>query len=84
MFHLTAVKSDSQNKHDGDYDGDDVERDHGDRALVPAVEHGGVAQLYQEDVDNAHGAEQQGLYCDRKTQKYRHGQVTAIKMLLCV
>ena len=78
------MKSNGKDEHDSDDDGDDVEGDHGDGPPVPAVEHGGVAQLYEEDVDNAHGAEQQGLYCDRKTQKYRHGQVTAIKMLLCV
>ena len=68
-FHLAAVKSNSQNKHHSDNDGDDVERDHGDRALVPAVEHRGVAELDQEDVDYAHGAQQQRLYCDWKTQE---------------
>ena len=78
------MKSYSKDEHDSDDDGDDVEGDHRDGPPVPAVEHGGVAQLDQEDVDNAHGTEQQGLYCDRKTQKYGHGQVAAIKMLLCV
>ena len=78
------MKSYGKDEHDSDDDGDDVEGDHGDGPPVPAVEHGGVAQLYEEDVDNAHGAEQQGLYCDRKTQEYGHGQVTAIKMLRCV
>ena len=78
------MKSYGKDEHDSDDDGDDVEGDHGDGPPVPAVEHGGVAQLDQEDVDHTHRSEQQRLYCDRKTQKYRHGQVTAIKMLLCV
>ena len=74
------MQSNSQDKHDGDDDGDDVERDHGDGALVPAVEHGGVAELDQEDVDDAHGAQEQRLDRDWKTQKNRDGKVTAIKM----
>ena len=71
------MKSDGKDEHDGDDNSDDVERDHGNRPLVPAVEHGGVAQLDQEDVDHAHGAQEQRLYCDWKTQKYGDCQVTA-------
>ena len=53
-----------------------MEGDHGVRPLVPALEHGGVTELHQEDVDDTHGAQEQGLYCDWKTEKYGGGQVT--------
>ena len=79
------MQGNSQDEHDGDDDGDDVEGDHGDGAPVPAVKHGGVTQLDQEDVDHAHGAQQQGLDGDWKTQKNRDGQVTIQddKVTLC-
>ena len=77
--HLSAVEGDRKDKHRSHDDGDDVEGDHGVRPLVPAGEHGGVAELHQEDVDDPHGAQQQGLYCDWKTEEYRGGQIAVIE-----
>ena len=73
------MQSHGQHEDHGHDDGDDVEGDHGVRSLVPAGEHGGVAELHEEDVDDPHGAQQQGLYCDWKTEEYRGGQVTEIE-----
>ena len=72
------MQSHRQHEDHGHDDGDDVEGNHGVRPLVPAGEHGGVAELDEEDVDNPHGAQQQGLYCDWKTEEYRGGQITGI------
>ena len=70
------MQSHRQHEDHGHDDGDDVEGDHGVRPLVPALEHGGVTELHQEDVDDTHGTQEQGLYCDWKTEKYGGGQVT--------
>ena len=53
--YLTSMKSDSENKDNGDDDGDDVERNHGDGSSIVALEHGSVTELYQENVDDSHG-----------------------------
>ena len=70
------MQSHRQDEDRGHDDGDEVEGDHGDGPLVPALEHRRVAELYQQDVDHAHGTEEKGLYCDWKTEKYRNSQIT--------
>ena len=65
--YLSSVQGDCQNKDSGHDDGYEVEGHHRDRPPVPALEHLGVAQLYEEDVDHAHCPQQQGLYCNWKT-----------------
>ena len=64
------MKCYSKDKHNSNNSGGDVQRHHRDSSLVPAFEHGGVTQLNEEDVDDAHGSEEQGFYCNWKTKKY--------------
>ena len=73
------MQSHRQHEDHGHDDGHDVEGDHGVRPLVPAGKHGGVAELNEKDVDDPHGAQQQGLYCDWKTEEYRGGQIAVIE-----
>ena len=65
----------SQHKDDGHDDGGDVERNQGLRPQVPAGEHRRVGQLDQQDVDNAHGRQQQRLYGNGQAEEDRDGEV---------
>ena len=54
--YLSAMQSNGQHKDDRHNDRCDVKRHQRIRPQVPAGEHRGVGQLYQQDVDGAHSA----------------------------
>ena len=58
---LSSVKSHRDDKDHHHHGGGEVEGHDGPRPDVPALEDGGVAELDQEDVDGAHGPEQERL-----------------------
>ena len=52
-----------------------MEGDEGVGAQVPALEHGGVGQLDEQDVDEAHGAQEEGLDGDGEPEEDGDGEV---------
>ena len=73
--YLSAVQGNSQHKDDGNDDGGDVEGNQGLRPQVPAGKDRCVGQLDQQNVNDAHGRQQQRLYGNGQAEEDGDGEV---------
>ncbi len=69
------MQGDGEHKDDRHDDSDNVERHKRVRADVPAGEDGGVRQLYKENIDDSHGAQQQRLDGNGQAEEDGDGEV---------
>ena len=69
------MECDGEDEDDGDYDSGDVKGDQGVGPEIPAGEHRGVGEFNQEDVDDPHSRQEQGLDGYREAEEDGYGEV---------